>query len=122
VLLADHSYNASTFGARVTASTNADIYGAITSGVATLAGDLHGGAPSKVMTMLEELGLPENAKPYVRALFARADKITSIGNREYKIRDPRAQHLDGANDQEGKMMKRQRVEIRDGQLRSDGYA
>jgi citrate synthase len=94
VLLADHSYNASTFSARVTASTNADIYGAITAAVATLAGDLHGGAPSKVMTMLEEIGLPEKAEPYVRALLERGEKIMGMGHREYKIRDPRAEHLE----------------------------
>jgi citrate synthase len=94
VLLADHSYNASTFSARVTASTNEDIYGAITAAIATLAGDLHGGAPSKVMTMLEEIGAPENAEPYVRALLARGEKIMGMGHREYKIRDPRAEHLE----------------------------
>ena len=94
VLLADHSYNASTFSARVTSSTNADIYGAITAAVATLAGDLHGGAPSKVMTMLEEIGKPENAESYVRTLLGRGDKIMGMGHREYKIRDPRAEHLE----------------------------
>ncbi len=94
VLLADHSYNASTFSARVTASTNADIYGAITAAVATLAGDLHGGAPSKVMTMLEEIGTPEKAEAYVRALLGRHEKIMGMGHREYKIRDPRAEHLE----------------------------
>jgi citrate synthase len=94
VLLADHSYNASTFAGRVTASTHADIYGAVTSAVATLAGDLHGGAPGKVMKMLEEIGLPEKAEPYVRALLERGDKIMGMGHREYKIRDPRAQHLE----------------------------
>ena len=81
VLLADHSYNASTFSARVTASTGADIYCAITAAVATLAGDLHGGAPSKVMTMLEEIGLPEKAEPYVRDLLARHEKIMGMGHR-----------------------------------------
>ncbi|MDB5028052.1 MAG: Citrate synthase [Candidatus Eremiobacteraeota bacterium] len=94
VLLADHSYNASTFSARVTASTGADIYSAITSAVATLAGDLHGGAPSKVMTMLEEIGLPEKAEKYVRDLLDSNQKIMGMGHREYKIRDPRAAHLE----------------------------
>jgi citrate synthase len=94
VLLADHSYNASTFSARVTASTGADIYGAITAAVATLAGDLHGGAPSKVMTMLEEIGLPEKAEPYVNELLGRGQKIMGMGHREYKIRDPRAALLE----------------------------
>jgi citrate synthase len=94
ILLADHSYNASTFSARVTASTGADIYGSVTAAVATLAGDLHGGAPSKVMTMLEEIGLPEKAEPYVRELLGRHEKIMGMGHREYKIRDPRAQQLE----------------------------
>lgn len=94
VLLADHSFNASTFAARVTASTNADIYSSVTTAVATLAGDWHGGAPSKVMTMIEEIGEPENAEAYVRALIARKAKIMGMGHREYKIRDPRAQHLE----------------------------
>ena len=94
ILLADHSYNASTFSARVTASTGADIYGSVTAAVATLAGDLHGGAPSKVMTMLEEIGLPEKAEPYVRELLGRGGKIMGMGHREYKIRDPRAQQLE----------------------------
>ena len=96
VLLADHSYNASTFSARVTASTNSDIYGAITAAVATLAGDLHGGAPSKVMTMLEEIKTPDNAEAYVRSLLGRGEKIMGMGHREYKIRDPRAEHLEAS--------------------------
>ena len=96
VLLADHSYNASTFSARVTASTNADIYGAITAAVATLAGDLHGGAPGKVMTMLEEIGSPDKAEAYVRSLLGRGEKIMGMGHREYKIRDPRAEHLEAS--------------------------
>jgi citrate synthase len=94
VLLADHSYNASTFSARVTASTNADIYGSMTAAVATLAGDLHGGAPSKVMTMLEEIGSPDKAEAYVRDLLGKGQKIMGMGHREYKIRDPRAEHLE----------------------------
>ena len=94
VLLADHSYNASTFAARVCASTRADIFAAATSAVATLEGDLHGGAPGKVMSMLLEIGKPERAEPYVRDLLARGEKIMGMGHREYKIRDPRAQHLE----------------------------
>jgi len=94
VLLADHSYNASTFAARVCASTRADIFAAATSAVATLEGDLHGGAPGKVMSMLLEIGKPERAETYVRDLLARGDKIMGMGHREYKIRDPRAEHLE----------------------------
>ena len=94
VLLADHSYNASTFSARVTASTRADMYAAATAALATLEGDLHGGAPGKVMTMLHEIGEPERADAYVRALLGRGEKIMGMGHREYKVRDPRARHLE----------------------------
>ncbi len=94
VLLSDHSYNASTFSARVTASTRADMYAAATAALATLEGDLHGGAPGKVMVMLQEIGKPERAEAYVRELLARGEKIMGMGHREYKIRDPRAQHLE----------------------------
>ncbi len=94
VLLADHSYNASTFSARVTASTGADMYCSITAAVSTLAGDLHGGAPSKVMTHLEEIGEPAKAEAYVRDLLSRHRKIMGMGHREYKIRDPRAAQLE----------------------------
>jgi citrate synthase len=94
VLLADHSYNASTFSARVTASTRADMYAAATAALATLEGDLHGGAPGKVMVMLQAIGKPERAEAYVRELLARGEKIMGMGHREYKIRDPRAQHLE----------------------------
>ena len=94
VLLADHSYNASTFSARVTASTRADMYAAVTAAIATLEGDLHGGAPSKVMNMLVAIGKPERALTYVRELLARGERIMGMGHREYKVRDPRAAHLE----------------------------
>ncbi len=95
VLLADHSYNASTFSARVTASTRADIFASATAALATLEGDLHGGAPGKVMTMLMEIGKPERAEAYVREILARGEKVMGMGHREYKVRDPRAEHLEG---------------------------
>jgi len=94
VLLADHSYNASTFAARVTASTRADIFAAATSAVATLEGDLHGGAPGKVMKMILDIGKPDRAETYVRELLARGERIMGMGHREYKVRDPRAEHLE----------------------------
>jgi len=94
VLLADHSYNASTFSARVTASTNADLYCAITAAVATLTGELHGGAPSQVMDTLEVIRTPERAEAHVRELLAGGKRVMGMGHREYKVRDPRAQHLD----------------------------
>jgi len=94
VLLADHSYNASTFAARVTASTRADIFAAATSALATLEGDLHGGAPGKVMKMILDIGKPERAEAYVRELLTRGERIMGMGHREYKVRDPRAEHLE----------------------------
>jgi citrate synthase len=94
VLLIDHSFNASTFSARVTASTNADLYCAITSAIATLTGELHGGAPSQVMDTLVAIGSADKAEGYVRSLLAQGKRVMGMGHREYKIRDPRAQDLD----------------------------
>jgi citrate synthase len=94
VLLADHSYNASTFSGRVTASTKADLYAAVTSAIATLQGEAHGGAASAVGRVLLEIGKPERAETYVREVLARGERIMGMGHREYKVRDPRAQHLE----------------------------
>src|SRR5579863_2327379 len=68
ILHADHSYNASTFAARVTASTLSDMHSAITSALGALKGPLHGGANEQVMKMLLEIGSVDNAEPYVRRL------------------------------------------------------
>jgi citrate synthase len=94
VLLADHSFNASTFSARVTASTKADLYAAITAAIATLEGEAHGGAASAVGRILLEVGKPERADAYVREVLARGERIMGMGHREYKVRDPRAKHLE----------------------------
>ena len=94
VLLADHGFNASTFAARVTASTLSDMYAAAAAAVATLQGDLHGGAPGKVMQMILKVGEPKNAETYVRDLVDRGGRVMGIGHREYKVRDPRAQPLE----------------------------
>jgi citrate synthase len=94
VLLADHSYNASTFSARVTASTKADLYAGVTAAIATLQGEAHGGAASAVGRVLEEIATPERAEKYVRETLARGERIMGMGHREYKVRDPRAQHLE----------------------------
>ena len=94
VLLADHGFNASTFAARVTASTWADMYAAVTSAIATLQGDLHGGAPGKVMKMILDIGEPDKAEAYVRALVDKGGRVMGIGHREYKVRDPRAEPLE----------------------------
>ncbi len=94
VLLADHSYNASTFAARVAASTRADIYASVTAALATLQGDLHGGAASAAYRTLADVKTPENAEPYVRDILDRGQRIMGMGHREYKVRDPRARHLE----------------------------
>ena len=89
-LHAEHTINASTFSAMVTASTLTDPYGVIASAVGTLAGPLHGGANEEVLTMLEEIGSVENALPYIEAKIANKQKIMGFGHRVYKVKDPRA--------------------------------
>ncbi|GAC1567431.1 MAG: citrate synthase [Vulcanimicrobiaceae bacterium] len=95
IVHADHSYTASTFAARVTASTRAGIYAGATSALATLEGDLHGGAPGNVMEMLVAIAEPAAADAYVRAAVARGERIAGMGDREYEVRDPRATVLEG---------------------------
>ncbi|MBI3307584.1 MAG: citrate synthase [Candidatus Omnitrophica bacterium] len=90
ILLADHGLNASTFSARVTASTQSDMYSAITSAVGTLKGDLHGSANQRAMEMILEIGEPEKAEAYVRDLLAQKKKVMGFGHRIYKKEDPRA--------------------------------
>ena len=95
-LHAEHTINASTFSAMVTASTLTDPYGVIASAVGTLAGPLHGGAAEEVVGMLETIGTVENVRPYVENCVANKKKIMGFGHRVYKVKDPRAtilQHL-----------------------------
>jgi len=89
ILHADHELNASTFAARVTAATMADIYSAVTSAIGTLKGPLHGGANTEVMKMLDEIERPENAEKWVLARLAEKKKIPGFGHRVYKCEDPR---------------------------------
>jgi citrate synthase len=89
-LHAEHTINASTFSARVTASTLTDPYAVVASAVGTLAGPLHGGANEEVITMLEEIGSVENVRPYVEDCIQRKAKIMGFGHRVYKVKDPRA--------------------------------
>jgi citrate synthase len=93
VLHADHELNASTFSARVTAATLADIHAAVTSAIGTLKGPLHGGANESVMRILLEIGDPAKAVPAVAAMLAAKKKIPGFGHRVYKTEDPRATHL-----------------------------
>jgi citrate synthase len=89
-LHAEHTINASTFSAMVTASTLTDPYAVVASAVGTLAGPLHGGANEEVLIMLEEIGSVENVRPYIENLIANKQKIMGFGHRVYKVKDPRA--------------------------------
>ncbi len=93
ILLAEHSFNASTFAARVAASTLSDMYSAIVAAVGTLKGDLHGSANSRTMEMLFEIAELENIKPYIDQAIANRKKIMGFGHRVYKGPDPRAEVL-----------------------------
>jgi len=93
ILHADHEFNASTFAARVTAATLADMYAAMTSAVGTLSGPLHGGANEQVMKMLLEARTVEGAEKFVRDALAAKKKIMGFGHRVYTTEDPRATHL-----------------------------
>ena len=89
-LHAEHTINASTFSAMVTASTLTDPYGVIASAVGTLAGPLHGGANEEVIDMLEQIGSVQNVRAFVEKSVANKDKIMGFGHRVYKVKDPRA--------------------------------
>jgi citrate synthase len=89
ILHADHELNASTFAARVTAATMADIYSSVTSAIGALKGPLHGGANTEVMKMLREIGDPEAAEQWVLARLADRGKIPGFGHRVYRCEDPR---------------------------------
>ena len=89
-LHAEHTINASTFSAMVTASTLTDPYGVIASAVGTLAGPLHGGANEEVIEMLEQIGSVQNVRAFVENSVANKDKIMGFGHRVYKVKDPRA--------------------------------
>lgn len=93
ILLADHGFNASTFSARVTAGTLANLHSAITSAVGTLSGPLHGGANEKAMDMIIEVGSKENASQYIQNALDSKQKIMGFGHRVYKVDDARKTHL-----------------------------
>lgn len=90
ILHAEHTMNASTFSARVTASTLTDPYAVVASAVGTLGGPLHGGANEEVIQMLEEIGSVAKVRPYLEDCLQRKAKIMGFGHRVYKVKDPRA--------------------------------
>ena len=93
ILHAEHGANASSFGARVAASTISDLHSAVTTGVGVLKGPAHGGAAEEVMKMSLEIGNPENAEEYARQHLESGGRIMGFGHRVYRAEDPRARHL-----------------------------
>ncbi|MHB8396243.1 MAG: citrate/2-methylcitrate synthase [Thermoplasmataceae archaeon] len=93
ILHADHGSNASTFSSLVTISTLSDIYSAVTSGVATLKGPLHGGANELALETIKKVGSPDNAEKVIGDMLARKEKVMGFGHRVYKVYDPRARIL-----------------------------
>jgi len=89
ILYAEHSFNASTFAARVVASTRSDIYSAVTAGIGALKGPLHGGANEAVMRMLLEIGAPEKAEAWLRKAIKDKRLVMGFGHRVYRSGDSR---------------------------------
>ena len=94
VTVVDHGMNASTFTARVIASTQSDLVSAVTGAVGALKGPLHGGAPGPVLDMLDAVGEPGNATKWLEAELAAGRRIMGMGHRVYRVRDPRASVLE----------------------------
>jgi citrate synthase len=94
--VADHGFNASTFTARVVASTHAGLISAVLAGLCALKGPLHGGAPGPVLDMLDEIGEASRAEAWFDDAFAKGTTLMGFGHRIYKVRDPRADVLKAA--------------------------
>jgi citrate synthase len=97
----DHGFNASTFTARVITSTGADLGAAVVGAIGALSGPLHGGAPSRALQMLDEIGTADRAEPWLRDAVERGDRLMGFGHRVYKTDDPRSVMLRGVADQLG---------------------
>jgi citrate synthase len=93
VTVIDHGLNASTFTARVIASTHAGLASAFLGGISALKGPLHGGAPGPVIEMLDSIGEPGQARAWIESAMDRGDRLMGFGHRVYKVRDPRADAL-----------------------------
>ena len=93
VTVCDHGLNASTFAARVVASTLPGLTSAVLAGIGALKGPLHGGAPGPVIDMLDAIGSPQNARSWLEAALDRGDRLPGFGHRVYRVRDPRADAL-----------------------------
>ena len=113
VLYAEHSFNASTFTARVVASTLSDLYSAVTAAIGALKGPLHGGANEAVMYVMEEIAIPDNAAPWLADALAQKRTIMGFGHRVYKSGDSRVPTMRKALEQI--------AAVRDGQNLLDIY-
>jgi citrate synthase len=96
VTVADHGLNASTFAARVVASTRAGLTSAVVAALSALKGPLHGGAPGPVLDMLDAIGTPHQAAPWIGQALRRGERLMGFGHRIYRVRDPRADSLKAA--------------------------
>ena len=94
--VAEHGMNASTFAARVVASTGSDRVSAVVAAICALKGPLHGGAPGPVLDMIDGVGAPEAARAWLEAELCAGRRIMGLGHRVYRVRDPRAAVLEAA--------------------------
>jgi citrate synthase len=118
MLTIDHGFNASTFTARVITSTGADLGSAVVGAIGALSGPLHGGAPSRALEMLDEIGSPENADAWLRDAVQGGKRLMGFGHRVYKTDDPRSMFLRGVAEDLGgkkiemaKLVEKKAVEI-----------
>jgi citrate synthase len=95
VLTVDHGFNASTFTARVIASTGADVAGCLVGAIGALSGPLHGGAPSRALDTLDAIGTPDRIEPWIRQRVLAGDRIMGFGHPVYRTEDPRSRMLRG---------------------------
>lgn len=107
----DHGFNASTFTARVVASTGASVASALVAGLGALSGPLHGGAPGRALSMIDEIGLAENARSWVQEKLANGDKIMGFGHAVYRAEDPRGIVLREAAEEIGGELAERAVDI-----------
>jgi citrate synthase len=114
----DHGFNASTFTARVITSTGADLAAAVVGAIGALSGPLHGGAPSRALSMLDEIGTIDKAEPWIRDAIERGDRLMGFGHRVYKTDDPRsvmlrsvAERLGGDNVEFAKQVEQQAIDL-----------
>ncbi|WP_409346350.1 citrate synthase [Paenibacillus sp. MBLB4367] len=93
ILAMEHGLNASTFAARVVSSTESDLYSAVSAAIGAMKGPLHGGAPSGVIKLLEDIGEKERAESHMREVLEKGERLMGFGHRIYKALDPRAEAL-----------------------------